>query len=94
LPEYRLRRLIHEELGHRNFNSFLHEYRIREACGQLGDQQQWRTPILTIALSVGYQSINTFNRAFREVTGMTPSAYRSAKGQSRARQQPNRHPNF
>jgi AraC-like DNA-binding protein len=82
LPEYRLRRLIHEELGYRNFNSFLHEYRIREACKQLGDQQRARAPILTIALSVGYQSINTFNRGFREVTGMTPSAYRSREAVS------------
>jgi AraC-like DNA-binding protein len=77
LPEYRLRRLIHEQLGYRNFNGFLHHHRIREACELLRDDRQRRTPILTIALSVGYQSINTFNRAFREVTGMTPSAYRS-----------------
>lgn len=76
LPEYRLRRLIHDELGYRNFNSFLHEYRIREACEHLRDERQRRTPILTIALSVGYQSINTFNRAFRDVTGVTPSAFR------------------
>lgn len=79
LPEYRLRRLIHERLGHRNFNVFLHEHRIREACELLQDSEQGRTPILTIALSVGYQSINTFNRGFREVTGMTPSTYRAAR---------------
>ena len=36
-----------------------------------------RVPILTIALSTGYQSVNTFNRGFREVMGITPSAYRS-----------------
>jgi len=36
-----------------------------------------RTPILTIALSVGYQSINTFNRGFRDIMDMTPSEYRS-----------------
>ena len=38
----------------------------------------WRLiPILSIALSTGYQSINTFNRGFRDVMGMTPSAYRA-----------------
>ena len=63
LPEYRLRRLIHEELGFRNFNAFLHHYRIREACEALSDPGQARTPILTIALTVGYQSISTFNRS-------------------------------
>jgi len=76
LPEYRLRRLIHEQLGFANFNAYLHAWRVREACEQLRDPTQRRTPILTIALSVGYQSVNTFNRGFREVTGMAPSAWR------------------
>ena len=77
IPEYRLRRLIHEQLGFANFNAYLHAWRVREACEQLRDPAQRRTPILTIALSVGYQSANTFNRGFREVTGMAPSAWRS-----------------
>jgi AraC-like DNA-binding protein len=77
LPEYRLRKLVNEHLGYRNFNAFLHDYRIREACRQMRDPEMRRIPILTIALSTGYQSINTFNRAFREVMDMTPSAYRS-----------------
>ncbi len=77
LPEYRLRKLIHEELGFRNFNVFLHHYRLREACEMLSDPRQARTPILTIALTVGYQSINTFNRAFREIVGETPSTFRA-----------------
>ena len=77
LPEYRLRKLIHEELGFRNFNAFMHHYRIREACEMLSDPAQARTPILTIALTVGYQSINTFNRAFREIVGETPSTFRA-----------------
>ncbi len=77
LPEYRLRKLIHEQLGFRNFNAFLHHYRLREACEMLSDPAQARTPILTIALTVGYQSINTFNRAFRENFGETPSTFRA-----------------
>ena len=79
VPEYRLRKLIHEQLGYRNFNALLHDYRIREACRQLGDPARRRTPILTIALSVGYASINTFSRGFREITGVTPSAWREAQ---------------
>jgi len=77
LPVYRLRRLIHEELGYRNFNALLHDHRIKAACAQLSDPGQRRTPILTIALSVGYSSVNTFNRGFREIMDVTPSAYRS-----------------
>lgn len=37
LPEYRLRRLIHERLGFANFNAFLHSHRIADACRQLRD---------------------------------------------------------
>lgn len=77
MPEYRLRKLIHEHLGYRNFNALLHEHRIKEACEQLADPEKAKIPILTIALSVGYQSINPFNRAFKEQIGMTPSAYRT-----------------
>ena len=77
LPVYRLRRLIHEELGYQNFNALLHDYRVKAACVQLSDPDLRRTPILTIALSVGYSSVNTFNRGFREIMQVTPSAYRS-----------------
>jgi AraC-like DNA-binding protein len=77
IPEYRLRKIIHEQLGYPNFNVFLHHYRVREACQQLRDPALRRIPILTIALSTGYQSINTFNRGFREILGVTPSAYRA-----------------
>ena len=77
VPEYRLRKIIHEQLGYNNYNLFLHHYRIREACEKLRNPQMRRIPILTIALSVGYQSVNTFNRGFRDLKGMTPSVYRS-----------------
>ena len=71
-----LRKLIHERLGYRNFNVLLHEHRIREACEVLSDSNQSHLPILTIALTAGYQSINPFNHAFRKLNGVTPSEYR------------------
>jgi AraC-like DNA-binding protein len=77
IPEYRLRQLIHERLQHRNFNALLHRYRIEEACALLADPTRDDLPILTIALTVGYNSINPFNRAFRELKGMTPSEFRA-----------------
>ena len=77
IPEYRLRRLIHERLQYRNFNALLHRYRIEEACALLADPGRRHLPILTIALTVGYNSINPFNRAFRELKGMTPSEFRA-----------------
>ncbi len=76
IPEYRLRALINKQLGYRNFNALLHEYRLQDACGQLADPAKAHLPILTIALDVGYQSIAPFNQAFRDAKGCTPSAYR------------------
>jgi len=76
LPEYRLRAFIHRELGFRNFNAMLHAYRVEEASLALADADKQSVPVLTIALSVGYQSITPFNNAFREIMGVTPSEYR------------------
>ena len=76
LPEYRLRLLIHEHLGFRNFNVLLHHYRIGEVIEALNDPNRNSAPVLTLAFSAGYQSINPFNRAFRELKGMTPTEYR------------------
>ena len=76
LPEYRLRSLIHHHLGFRNFNVLLHYYRIGEVSDALADPAQNRTPVLTLALSAGYQSLSPFNRAFRDLKGMTPTEYR------------------
>ena len=76
VPEYRLRRLINQRLGHRNFSSFVNGYRLAEAMAALADPGQADVPILTIALDSGFQSIGPFNRAFKAHTGMTPTAYR------------------
>ena len=75
-PEHQLRRLINRHLGFRNFSYFLNSLRVEEARKQLADPDAARTPILTIALDLGYGSLGPFNRAFREFTGTTPSAFR------------------
>lgn len=74
--EYRIRRLINGELGFRNFNDFLNNYRVNEACEILRDPTQNRKTILEIAFSLGYQSIGPFNKAFKEMKDTTPTAYR------------------
>jgi AraC-like DNA-binding protein len=76
LPEYRLRQLINERLGYRNFNAFLNRYRIDEAKAALSDPSQREVQVLTIAMDAGFQSIGPFNRAFKADTGMTPTEFR------------------
>lgn len=79
IPEYRLRRLINQRLGHRNFTAFVNGYRLAEAKQALADPSQATVPILTIALDAGFQSIGPFNRAFKSETGLTPSEFRRRK---------------
>lgn len=76
LPEYRLRRLINQGLGHRNFNSFVNGYRIAEIKAALADPAQAEVPVLTLALDSGFNSLGPFNRAFKAATGLTPSEFR------------------
>lgn len=79
IPEYRLRRLINGQLGHRNFNAFINGYRLAESEAALSDPAQAEVPILTIALDAGFGSIGPFNRAFKAHTGLTPTEYRRAR---------------
>jgi AraC-like DNA-binding protein len=76
-PEHRLRRLINQTRGYRNFNSMLNDLRIGDATNQLADPAHDALPIMSIALNLGYDSIGPFNRAFKARTGQTPREFRS-----------------
>lgn len=75
-PEHRLRALINQRLGYRNFSAFLNHHRIAEAREKLASREDVDLPVLTIAMDLGYNSLPTFNRAFRSETGTTPSEFR------------------
>lgn len=75
VPEYKLRQKINQELGYRNFNQFVNHYRIQEASVRLREDQ--RMPVLSIALDVGFRSISSFNSAFQQKFGVSPTEYRS-----------------
>jgi AraC-like DNA-binding protein len=79
LPEYRLRELINQRLGYRNFPTYLNERRLQEVEQRLRDPACDGRPILTLALEAGFGSIGPFNRAFRQRHGVTPSDFRMAQ---------------
>ncbi|SEK16054.1 MULTISPECIES: helix-turn-helix domain-containing protein [unclassified Variovorax] len=79
VPEYRLRRVINQRLGHRNFNAFVNGFRLAEAMAALADPSKRELPVLTVALTAGFQSIGPFNRAFKAATGLTPTEFRKEK---------------
>lgn len=76
VPEHRLRRLINGALGFRNFADFLNARRIEAAKAALADPDNARTPVSAIAFDLGYASLGPFNRAFKDATGETPTAWR------------------
>jgi AraC-like DNA-binding protein len=76
VPEYRLRRVINQRLGYRNFNAYINGWRLADARAALADPARREVPVLTIALDAGFQSIGPFNRAFKADTGQTPTEYR------------------
>lgn len=63
--------------GGKNFNRFINEYRIEEACRRLRENESDR--ILDIAMAAGFSSKSTFNTLFRTYTGTTPSQYRQKR---------------
>ncbi len=79
VPEYRLRRLINQRLGHCNFNAYVNGLRLEEACAALANPALRERPVLSIALDAGFQSIGPFNRSFKAATGFTPTDFRKQK---------------
>lgn len=69
-----LSKVINERTG-QNFNSFVNQYRIEEACLLLTNHKQQYLSIEGIALSVGFNSKSAFNGAFKKIKGFTPTEY-------------------
>jgi AraC-like DNA-binding protein len=77
--EHKVRQLINTRLGFRNFNAFLHHFRIQEARKVLADPAQAHLGVAQVAYQVGYRSLGPFNKAFKELTGLTPTEFRTAR---------------
>ncbi len=60
----------------KNFYYFVNEYRVKEARERLSDPRFNHLSVLGIAFDAGFSSKATFNRMFKELTGVSPSYYR------------------
>jgi len=58
------------------FLEFLNNLRVEHACKILGKEGS----VIEVAYASGFSSIRTFNRVFREKTGMTPREYMQKEG--------------
>lgn len=70
--EYYFSRLF-KEITEKNFHQYLNEYRIKKAEAFLTNQNY---TISEAAYAVGFSSISTFDRLFRQIKGCSPQDFR------------------
>jgi len=86
-PTHRLRAVINQGLGHRNFASFVNGYRLAYAKAALADPARGRETVLAIAYESGFAALQTFNRVFKEAEGDTPTSFREKRLREAAQNQ-------
>ncbi|MBD1396397.1 helix-turn-helix transcriptional regulator [Pontibacter sp. JH31] len=62
-----------KERTRKTFTAFLNEMRISNACQLLLKEE---TSVASVAYEVGFSNLSHFNRVFKNVTGVSPRAYR------------------
>ncbi len=75
IPVHIISNIINSELN-LNFYDFVNSYRIEEAKKRLRDSEYNNLTIIAIAYDCGFNSKATFNRLFKNHTGLTPSQYK------------------
>lgn len=75
ISEYHLSRVINRHFN-KNFNELINTYRIEEAKARLRNES---SQITVIGFEVGFNSIASFNRVFRNKVGVSPTEYRNSE---------------
>lgn len=76
IPKHYITEILNTKL-HKNFFTFVNEYRIEYIKQQLSSKENDNLSILGIALDGGFSSKSGFNAAFKKIVGCTPSEYRN-----------------
>jgi AraC-like DNA-binding protein len=72
-PRY-LSQLINKK-SEKNFRDFINQFRIEEFKKRARDPDSKNYTLLSIAYECGFNSKATFNRVFKNHTGITPSTF-------------------
>ncbi|MDO5979867.1 AraC family transcriptional regulator [Flavivirga spongiicola] len=67
---------IINQFAHKNFYTYVNEYRIDEIARLLKDPSQNQYSILGLAYDAGFKSKSVFNAMFKKIKGVTPSEFR------------------
>jgi AraC-like DNA-binding protein len=76
VPAHHLSQVINQKFK-KNFFELINSYRIEEAQKRLLTDENGEQKILAIAYDVGFNTLNSFNRAFKRHTGITPTQFRN-----------------
>ncbi len=68
--------MVINQKSQKNFNAFVNYYRVQEAIQLLNNPNNKNHTISAIAYEAGFNSISSFNSAFKKQTNKTPQAYR------------------
>ena len=78
IPAKNISAILNQHLQ-KSFNEFVNEYRIHDIRQRLLDGETRELTIAGLAYEGGFNSLPTFQRAFKSVTGQTPSQFLSQK---------------
>ncbi|RYG02955.1 MAG: AraC family transcriptional regulator [Chitinophagaceae bacterium] len=79
IPSKQISSILNQHLG-KSFNEFINEYRVKEVIMRLANPENDKFTIAGIAYECGFNSQPTFQRAFKTVTGKTPSQFIAETG--------------
>lgn len=74
LTNHQLSQVLNQALG-ASFFDVVNSYRVDEVMRLLRDPAMRHLSLLAVAFEAGFNNKNSFNRAFKNRAGMTPSAY-------------------
>ena len=78
ISEKQLSLLLNQHIG-KSFNDYINEYRVQAAKQKLTDGTCSKFTIASIGLDCGFNSLATFQRCFKQFTGLTPSQFQTIK---------------
>lgn len=78
LPAYLVSHIVNNTIG-KSFPDFLNGYRIEEAKKLLLHPNYRNTKIASIAYDCGFNTLSSFNIAFKKFTGVTPTKFQKVK---------------
>lgn len=79
LPAYLVSHIVNNTIG-KSFPDFLNGYRIEEIKLRLVHPDYKHTKIASIAYDCGFNTLSSFNTAFKKATGATPTKFQKSKG--------------